>query len=272
MSHFKDFSTPSLSALQQKSLFLDQLTTREVEWMKINSPWVALFPLGSVEPHGPHLPLATDRYLSEENARYAAIELRKKDVNAWVVPSCPYGVTEFAHGFDGAITLPPDLFESLLIRLAEQYFQAGCHHLCFINHHLEPKQLQSLNQVTQTLKKQYKPSHVSFPQVVSKRWGRALGAEFRSGACHAGAYEGSMIAYSHQNTVDAEIASALPEVKISLSKAIHAGCDGFLDAGMHLAYTGNPAEISSEEGHRLYQAHTVMVCTEVMESIRPVSD
>ena len=36
---------------------------------------------------------------------------------------------------------------------------------------------------------------------------------------------------------------------------------------MEQAYTGAPSEMSKEEGERLYQEHTNMVVTEVMESL-----
>ena len=268
MSHFQGFPPLILDKLHQKSTHLDQLTTREVEWMKEVHPWVALFPLGSVEPHGPHLPLATDRYLSEENASRALVELRKKGINAWIVSSFAYGVTEFAAGFDGAISVPQPLFESLLTHIIEQYMKAGCIHVCLINHHLEPGQLNAIQAVTKQLHQQYSPAFLSAPQVVSKEWGRHLGAEFKSGACHAGEYEGSMIAASHPHTFENEIAQILPGVDISLSKAIYGGCESFIEAGMSLAYTGTPQTISTSEGHRLYQAHTHMVCTEVLNALK----
>ena len=175
MNHFEHFPPPTISELHQRTTHLDQLTTREVEWMKDHSPWVALFPLGSVEPHGPHLPLATDRYLSEENARRALDALRQDGINAWIVPSVPYGVTDFAHGFDGAISVPQGLYEVLLTRIIAHYIQAGCQHICLINHHLEPGQLNALQTVFKTIQAQFTHGQISFPKVVSKRWGKHLG-------------------------------------------------------------------------------------------------
>ena len=67
---------------------------------------VLLWPVGSTEPHGPHLPLATDIILSEENARRAAVKLRADGIPALVAPGLPYGVTDFAVGFTGAISTP----------------------------------------------------------------------------------------------------------------------------------------------------------------------
>ena len=59
----------------------------------------------------------------------------------------------------------------------------------------------------------------------------------------------------------------LMPLEISLSDAIRQGKSGFLAAGMKEAYTGSPATATSEEGERLYQAHTDMVVTEVLEAL-----
>ena len=52
---------------------LDRYTTTSLRaFLEAADHPVVLFPVGSVEPHGPHLPLATDSMLSAENARRAA--------------------------------------------------------------------------------------------------------------------------------------------------------------------------------------------------------
>ena len=108
---------------------------------------------------------------------------------------------------------------------------------------------------------------MSFPKVVSRRWGRSLGAEFRSGACHAGEYEGSLILAARPDLFQHDAAEGLPQVPISLSDAINAGQTSFLAAGASSAYTGSPETASVEEGERLYAAHQVMVVTEVKEHL-----
>ena len=67
------------------SLRLDECTSMALDHaLKQTKTSVVLLPLGSVEPHGPHLPLATDRLLSEINALRAAKSLRDHQVAAWV--------------------------------------------------------------------------------------------------------------------------------------------------------------------------------------------
>jgi len=71
-------------------------------------PTAVLWPVGSTEPHGPHLPLCTDTLLAVENARQAALRLRAEGVFAVMAPALPYGVTDFAEGFPGAISIPAE--------------------------------------------------------------------------------------------------------------------------------------------------------------------
>jgi len=249
-------------------LLLDELSTSELEEaLKQPQRSVALLPLGSVEPHGPHMPLATDRLLSEENASRAAIKLRREGLGCFVAPPLAYGVTDYAAGFCGAISLSEELYERLLIEVVKGYLQAGFDHVCLINHHLEPGQIAALTSAYQQLSSALGASVISAPMVVSRRWGRSLGAEFKSGACHAGAYEGSMILRSHPELFRAGRAATLPSLEISLSEAIKAGAPGFKAIGMTEAYTGAPSEASAEEGERLYQAHVEMVMSEVLEAL-----
>ena len=246
-------------------LHVDEYTSMELKTALEKQPSVLLLPLGSVEPHGPHLPLATDRLLSEENARRAAKALRDQGVNTWIGAPLAYGVTEYAQGFCGAISLSQKLYEDLLVQITQQYVLAGFTLVCWLNHHLEPLQLAAIQTAQQKLKAE--GIEVIAPAVVSKRWGKELGAEFKSGACHAGSYEGSMILSSHAHLVRQDLAAILPTLEISLSEAIRSGKSGFIEAGMNKAYTGAPALATANEGERLYQAHTMMVVTEVKEAL-----
>ena len=228
---------------------------------------VALWPVGSTEPHGPHLPLATDIILSDENARRAAIALREQAVEAFVAPPLPYGVTDFAAGFSGALTVPEAALVALIGGVVASLLRDGFHHVCLINHHLEPGQLSALTTAHAQGVARHGAHAVSFPQVISRRWGRRLGAEFRSGACHAGEYEGSLVLAAAPHLVDVEGARGLPEVPISLSDAIGAGQRTFMAAGADQAYTGRPADATLDEGERLYGVLTEMVVTEVLEHL-----
>jgi len=76
-----------------------------------------------------------------------------------------------------------------------------------------------------------------------------------------------MICRSHPELYQRARADSLPSLSISLSEAIQRGEPGFKAIGMTLAYTGSPERAEAEEGERLYQAHTAMVTTEVLEAL-----
>jgi creatinine amidohydrolase len=253
---------------QEMPLYLAELSTTGLrDALAAAKRPVALWPVGSTEPHGPHLPLATDIILSEENARRAAIALRELHVEAFVAPALPYGVTDFAAGFSGALTVPEAALVALIGGVVASLLGDGFHHVCLINHHLEPGQLSALSAAHAQCAARHGGHAVSLPKVISRRWGGRLGAEFRSGACHAGEYEGSLVLAASPHLVDIERALGLPEVPISLSAAIGAGEHTFMAAGADQAYTGRPADATVEEGERLYGVLTEMVVTEVLEHL-----
>ena len=117
---------------------LATLTTDEVRAVCGCPPNAILLPVGSVEPHGPHLPLGTDTLLSEEAAERAAEVLGERGVATYVAPSVPYGVTEFAAGFSGAIGVPAATLTALLQAIVGRFLADGWSHVCLVNNHLEP--------------------------------------------------------------------------------------------------------------------------------------
>ena len=228
---------------------------------------VLIWPVGSTEPHGPHLPLATDSILSTENAKRAVKALRAEGIEAVEAPLLPYGVTDFAEGFAGAISIPEETLVTFLVAAVSAHLDQGFKHVCLVNHHLESGQLAALEKCRSHIANSYGEWRVSVPQVISKRWGRQLGDEFRSGACHAGAYECSMVLACRPEWVNRAEAKALPALDISLSKAMAAGLNRFRDVGMADAYTGAPADATPEEGERLFGVLTNMVTTVVTEHL-----
>jgi len=114
------------------------MTTKEVA-AKLGAPRsCALLPVGSTEPHGPHLPLDTDVVISEVACDRAAPRLEAAGVATVVAPALPYGVTDYASGFAGAIGVPAAVLTPMIRAVVERLLADGFRHVCVVNNHLEP--------------------------------------------------------------------------------------------------------------------------------------
>src|SRR4029077_13853045 len=91
---------------------------------------------------------------------------------------------------------------------------------------------------------------VAFPDLTEKPWAPRLTDEFRSGACHAGRFEGSIVLAARPDLVRDSLRRALPANPASLSRAIRDGRRTFVEAGGPDANFGAPAEATAEEGER----------------------
>ena len=247
---------------------LGDLSTHQVsDLLDGASTSVVLLPIGSTEPHGPHLPLSTDVILAFENAQRASAQF-PDDWTVFIAPSLPYGVTDFAAGFKGAIGISAGTFKQILCELVSKFLEDGFDHVCIINHHLDPNHLTALNELLSALWKEHGKHRISHPSVLERRWGRQLGSEFKSGACHAGEYEGSMVLAATPHLFQSETATQLPALDLSLSVGIEKGVQTFAELGMTDSYTGNPASSTVEFGNELYNVLCEMVVTTVTEHLR----
>ncbi len=242
---------------------LAALTTDEARAVTACPPSAVLLPVGSVEPHGPHLPLGTDTLLSEEAAERAAAVLGERGVATYVAPSVPYGVTDFAAGFPGAIGVPPHVLTALLDAIVGRLLADGWTHVCLVNNHLEPAH----DVAVRASVVRFEPGRASVACPLARRWARTLSDEFKRGNCHAGRYETSLVlAAGPRGHVHDAFTGMLP-VDISLSDGIKAGKMTFSAMGLTRAYTGDPAAASAAEGEALYEKLTDMIVTEVMEAL-----
>src|SRR5262245_64443567 len=83
---------------------LEKLTWPEAR-ARFGPDVVVLLPIGSTEPHGPHLPLDTDVTIALAQTRAAVAELERHGVATLLLPALAYGVTYYTDGFEGRVTL-----------------------------------------------------------------------------------------------------------------------------------------------------------------------
>lgn len=186
-------------------------------------------------------------------------------LSALVAPSVPYGVTDYAAGFAGAVSIGAAALVTYLGAVVDALLAAGFAHVCVVNNHLEPAHDAAIRAVRTA----ERGSRVSVACPLTRRWARTLSAEFKSGACHAGQYETSIVLAAAPALVDEAARAALPAVPISLSQEIAAGRTTFAAMGLTQAYAGAPAQATAAEGAQLIDQLAEMICGEVREALAP---
>ena len=209
---------------------------------------VALVPVGSTEAHGPHLPLDTDVIIANEVARRAAARIQSRGRRAIVFPPLAYGVTEFAAGFAGTVSIRPETLRALIVDLVRSIAGQGFAPVVLVNHHLEPEHFAVLHQAAEDAA----PAQVIVPDHRRKPWALALGEEFCKGGSHASDYETSLELAPERVR---ELRSDLPRLEVNLGQAIRAGARTFEEIGGARAYFGDPSAGRAETGDALYEAH-----------------
>jgi creatinine amidohydrolase len=210
---------------------------------------VALLPIGATEAHGPHLPLSTDVIISEAMVESAASWLEKGGLIPVVLPSLAYTAASFGSDFPGTISLGEDTATGLLVDIARAVAKMEIPVLALANSHLDPTHLRSLSRAIAICGKE-KIIEIAFPDITRKPWALRLTDEFKTGACHAGQFEGSIVMAAEGRLVREQIQAALPDNPASLSEAIRSGKTSFEEAGGSRAYFGYPSRASAEEGEQ----------------------
>ena len=113
---------------------------------------VAILPLGAVEAHGPHLPLATDGVIAGAMAREAARRLAAGGWTALLLPAIDYSAAPFAAGFPGTVSLRPETTTALVEDIGATVAGWGVPVLAIANAHLDPEHLRAVRRAVATLR------------------------------------------------------------------------------------------------------------------------
>jgi creatinine amidohydrolase len=208
---------------------------------------VAILPVGATEAHGPHLPVGTDVIIAETMAAAGAARLAERGLDPVILPSLAYTPVPFASAFAGSIGISADTLEATLRDIARGLGARGHRILAIANAHLDPANVMALRAACAVADDA--AARVVFPDITRRSLAARLTDEFRSGACHAGQYETSIVLACRPDLVRDTVRTALDPIAHSLSDAIRDGKSTFAEAGGDRAYFGAPAAATAEEGH-----------------------
>jgi creatinine amidohydrolase len=179
----------------------DELTWLEMREAIARQP-VVLLPFGTIEDHGPHLPLNTDNVIVEaiclEAARRAAGEML-------IMPLVPYGLNEHHMDFPGTISVDMQTLLSCVGEIATSVARHGFTHLLIVNGHGSNAPLADLAARRTVLETDIVCGAVNPNAAIDPTLAEpTLSAKRRSapgGVAHAGEYETAMMLHLRPDLV-----------------------------------------------------------------------
>jgi creatinine amidohydrolase len=212
-----------------------------------------------VEPHGPHAPLGTDELISAGMCARAAERLDgDPDVRVLVLPALNYGVTDMGAPFPGGVSIGADTLRALVTDVCRSLMAQGFSRIVVVNNHFEPAHVA-------TVRAAVADAGVAYLDLLRRANVARLTDEFRSGSCHAGRYETSLVLADRPALVDTDVMRELPDVHVDMPAAMSAGHADFVQMSMDRAYCGSPAAATAAEGRSTFDTLTDLLVELIRE-------
>ena len=117
----------------KRHIYLRDLTWEDAKARAAENATI-LLPTGSIEQHGPHLPVETDSRLVWEVSRRAAEQVADR-INILVTPPLEFGYSTHHREFPGTMTLSGTTYMTVLVELCESLLRNGFRRIFVLNGH-----------------------------------------------------------------------------------------------------------------------------------------
>jgi len=131
--------------LKPNHVWLDELSTFEAA-QAAQAGTVIIFPVGSVEEHGKHLPLCTDSIQSE----YIAAEVAKK-TGCLVAPPFRQGICNAGHNFPGTMSIEFETLRSVARDVMSELARNGLNRIIVLTGHAGSSHMTALKLAAQEI-------------------------------------------------------------------------------------------------------------------------
>lgn len=216
---------------------------------------VAVLPVGSIEQHGPHLPLATDLIIAGTLARDAVAAFGERD-DLWLLPPLAYSKSNEHAGTPGTLWLSAATLTGVLDDLGRSLAATPLRRLVFLNGHGGNSAL--LQVCARDLRLAYGlQTFVMHPSVPPDQGGPSTAPELGMGI-HGGTGETSVMLHLRPDLVDMGLARRNVPEHLAGYRHVRFGGSvsfGWLSADFGTDGTiGDPTLATAEHGKRQYEA------------------
>ncbi|MGD8375555.1 MAG: creatininase family protein, partial [Acidobacteriota bacterium] len=122
----------ALEGMEGREHLLAEMTWQQAR-VRLKETDLALLPVGSIEQHGPHLPLDTDAWDADYLSRRVAERCSRP--RPLVLPLISYGVSYHHDDFSGTLSVGPDVLSRLVLEVGISAARNGITKLVIVNGH-----------------------------------------------------------------------------------------------------------------------------------------
>jgi creatinine amidohydrolase len=248
---------------------LSDLTSAEISALDRDSTVVVL-PLGSIEQHGPHLPLGTKCYLSEAVAFAAAARLRSDELECLITPTLPFMPCQSSCGFPASFALAARTYSDALYEIGSSFSRDGFKYLYFVNLSISPDAIKAVDVAIEdlnTLKDFSAFDPMPLWNFSNNETIEALLKERNidpASEIHADIKETSAALHLDPELVRSELLPGLAPCLINSTWEVLKGNFSFKEMGSRNGYLGSPALADPELG-RVYIAEAAYALAEAIK-------
>ncbi len=222
---------------------------------RLSETSILIQPVGAIEQHGPHLPLATDLVIAEATAR-AVVDRYGEAHDLWLLPPLPYSKSNEHAWSAGSVWFGPQTLLAVLDDLGRSLATLPCRRLVFLNGHGGNSSL--LNVACRELRLHHRLlTFLAHPSVPRDQGGPSYETEHGMGI-HGGLGETSMMLHLRPDLVD--LASAERRIPSELLDNRHVRFGGSVTFGWLSndwnddGYIGDPTGATADQGRELFEA------------------
>lgn len=232
-------------------VLLAERTWPEVEAAIESGTRTAIVAVGSVEQHGPHLPLIMDALAGDELSRRIAERLD----DALAAPTIRPGCSGHHMEFPGTITIPAETLMDLIRSYCRSLDAHGFEHLVLVPTH--GGNFAPVNTVAPEVAREIDASVIALANLEEKmslmnEALREAGVDYEEPVVHAGAVETAMVMAVNEGLVRADELEVGHEGEVSVTRLLGEGFRAITENGV----LGDPREGTPEAGEAILEKIT----------------
>jgi creatinine amidohydrolase len=242
---------------------------------------VALWAIGAIEEHGPHLPLATDVYIPSVQLLQVQKRLADRKISSVIVPAYYWGVNRVTGAFPGSIDIRPEVMTELMKDVFRSLTAAGFQQVYCITGHYDAAHSRA---IVEAVRASNTSADVKVHYVVPKPLADRIGlksndpgfliASIPAGKpaaypdLHAGEAETSMLLSVAPEVVRKELIASLEPTDLT-PKDVETWRKGYGDAKRVTphGYLGDPASADASSGARQLEQQAAAFADAIAASV-----